>query len=124
MTEVAGHTTLSDTVLETIAGIAAREVDGVYMLGKGVFRNALGKVTGTSDTTQGVSAEVGKKEAAIDLEMIVEYGFSIKEVANKVRVLVADRIEQMTGLKVKEINIKIHDIHYKTQDEKPKARVE
>jgi len=111
--DIPGQTILSDTVLETIAGIATREVEGVYMLGKGALRNVIGKVTGTSDTTQGVSAEVGKKEVAIDLEMIVEYGFNIKDVAAKVRKLVAERIHQMTGLRIKEINIKVHDIHYK-----------
>ncbi|MDX9721826.1 MAG: Asp23/Gls24 family envelope stress response protein [Myxococcota bacterium] len=124
MNDVPGQTILSDTVLETIAGIATREVEGVYMLGKGALRNVIGKVTGTSDTTQGVSAEVGKKEVAIDLEMIVEYGYNIKDVANQVRKLVADRIQQMTGLKVKEINIKIHDIHFKTNEAPAKARVE
>ena len=119
-----GQTILADTVLETIAGVAAREVAGVYILGRGALRHALGRVTGTADTTQGVRAEVGSKEVAVDLEMIVHYGYSIREVAEGVRRLVTDRIEQMTGLTVKEINIHVADIHYESQREEPKPRVE
>ena len=107
-----GETILSDTVLETIAGIATREVEGVYLVGKGALRHALGKVVGTADTTQGVRAEVGKKEVAVDLDMVVVYGFNIRDVAAQVRALISERITQMTGLSVKEININVHDIHY------------
>jgi len=119
-----GQTVLSDTVLQTIAGVAAREVPGVFMLGKGALRHALGRVVGTADTTQGVVAEVGKKEVAIDLEMIVEYGYNIRAVANDVRRLVTDRITQMTGLHVKEINIHVADIHFERLIEEKTARVE
>lgn len=120
-----GQTILSDTVLQTIAGVAAREVDGVWQLGKGALRHALGRVVGTAETTQGVIAEVGKKEVAIDLDMVVRYGYSIRAVANEVRRLVTDRITQMTGLTVKEINIHVADIHFdRPQTEERSARVE
>lgn len=119
-----GQTVLSDTVLQTIAGVAAREVEGVFQLGKGALRHALGRVVGTADTTQGVVAEVGKKEVAIDLEMIVHYGYSIRAVANEVRRLVTERITQMTGLTVKEINIHIADIHFERTIEESRPRVE
>jgi len=121
---VGGQTILSDTVLQTIAGVAAREVEGVYQLGKGALRHALGRVVGTAETTQGVVAEVGKKEVAVDLEMIVEYGYNIRSVSQQVRSLVNERITQMTGLVVKEINIHVADIHYERLVEEESPRVE
>lgn len=121
-----GDTVVADHVIGTIAGVAAREVDGVYQLGKGAIRHALGRVAGTAETTQGVHVEVGKKEAAIDVAVVVNYGFSIKEVAQDVRELVAERVQQMTGLDVKEVNIDIVDIHYEGKGKEPvsKKRVE
>ncbi|OIP31226.1 MAG: hypothetical protein AUK47_22915 [Deltaproteobacteria bacterium CG2_30_63_29] len=121
----AGQTVMADQVIETIAGVAAREVDGIYQLGKGALRHALGRVTGSAETTQGVRVEVGKKEVAIDLDVVVEYGRNIREVAHQVRALVNDRIEQMTGLNVKEVNINVVDIHFETIKEvAPLTRVE
>lgn len=120
-----GQTVMADQVIETIAGVAAREVEGIYQLGKGALRHALGRVTGSAETTQGVHVEVGKKEVAIDLDVVVMYGKNIREVAHQVRALVNDRIEQMTGLNVKEVNINVVDIHFETiKDALPQARVE
>lgn len=122
--KVSGETTLAHQVVETIAGVAAREVDGVYQLGKGAIGQALGKVTGTAETTRGVYAEVGKKEVALDLDMVIVYGFSITDVVNKVRGKVGERVTQMTGLTVKEVNVNIVDIHYSTTKPVAPARVE
>ena len=118
-----GKTRYANTVIETIAGIAAREVRGVFRLGGGTLSRAAARVAGTSSTSHGVRAEVGKKEVAIDLEMVVEYGFNVHEVAREVRVLVAERLHQMTGLMVKEVNIDVTDIELHTE-ELPSARVE
>ncbi len=125
---VTGQVVVADEVISTIAGVAAREVNGVFQLGKGVLRHALGRVTGSSETTQGIAVEVGKKEVAIDIDVVVEYGLNIQELCSKVRQLVRDRIEQMTGLVVKEVNINVVDIHYESAVKEivaePKARVE
>jgi uncharacterized alkaline shock family protein YloU len=126
-TQIAGQVTVADDVIATIAGVAAREVSGIYQLGKGVLKHALGRVTGSAETTQGVSVEVGKKEVAVDLEVVVQYGLNIQSVCEQVRSLVGERIEQMTGLATKEVNINIVDIHFEKEarEEEPKrARVE
>ncbi len=107
---IGGKTLLSDSAVELIAGIAAREVPGVHKLGKGVFKDALHRVAGTVNTRRGVVAEVGTKEVAVDLEMVVEYGFNLYEVAEQARTLVIERLEQMTGLTVKEVNIHVADV--------------
>ncbi len=108
-----GQTTIADPVVTKVAGIAAREVGGVYRLGGGVSR-ALGAVTqrlpGQDSSTQGVSVEVGQRQAAIDLDVIVDYGVPIVDLSQAIRDNVVSQVEQMTGLEVTEVNITVHDI--------------
>lgn len=83
-----GSTTLADVVVTKVAGIAAREVPGVYELGGGVARavGGLSQRVGVGDQrTQGVSVEVGQREAAVDLTLVIEYGESIPQVSEAVR---------------------------------------
>ncbi|MBV9916181.1 MAG: Asp23/Gls24 family envelope stress response protein [Solirubrobacterales bacterium] len=110
-----GQTSIADAVVTKVAGVAAREVRGVYDLGGGVQR-ALGSVTqrvGVGDErTQGVSVEVGEREAAVDLTIVVEYGESIPRVSQAVRENVIKRIEGITGLGVTEVNVTINDLYF------------
>lgn len=115
-----GQTTIADPVVTKVAGIAAREVGGVYQLGGGVAR-AFGAVTNRlpvgDSTAQGVSVEVGEKEAAVDLTVVVEYGESIPRVAQQIRENVVRRIEGITGLTVTEVNVAVNDLHLPTDDQ-------
>ncbi len=120
-----GQTTIADPVVTKVAGMAAREVGGVYELGGGVAR-AMGSVTqrlpGSSDGSgQGVSVEVGDKEAAVDLKVVIEYGESIPKVAQQIRENVIRRIEGITGLMVTEVNVAVNDLHMAgdEQDDEP-----
>jgi uncharacterized alkaline shock family protein YloU len=123
-----GQTTIADPVVTKVAGFAAREVGGVHELGGGVAR-ALGAVTQRlpvgDTTTQGVTVEVGEKEAAVDLTVVVEYGESIPRVAQQIRENVIRRIEGITGLSVTEVNVSVNDLHIPgdDQDEEQPARV-
>jgi uncharacterized alkaline shock family protein YloU len=114
-------------VVTKVASVAAREVRGVYDLGGGVTR-ALGSVTqavGVGDErTQGVSVEVGEREAAVDLTVVVEYGESIPRVSQAVRDNVIKRIEGITGLSVAEVNVAINDLHFPGDDAPEQPRVE
>jgi uncharacterized alkaline shock family protein YloU len=110
-----GKTTIAATVVQKIAGIAAREIAGVHSMGGGAAR-AFGalreRIPGaTSNVSQGVRVEVGEKQAAIDLDIVVEYGASIVELARAVRRNVITAVERMTGLEVIEVNIAVNDIH-------------
>ena len=110
-----GTTTIADTVVQKIAGLAAREVSGVHDLGGGAAR-AFGalrdRIPGASASAgQGVSVEVGEKQAAVDLQILVEYGVAIADLARSVRRNVVTSIEQMTGLQVVEVNINVSDVH-------------
>lgn len=116
-----GKTTIADTVVTKIASRAAQDVSGVYQLGGGAAR-AFGAIAeripgGRSNTdTRGVSVEVGDRQAAVDLTMVVEYGGSIAELARGVRRSVIGAIEQMTGLEVVEVNIEVTELHLPDDD--------
>lgn len=115
-----GTTTIASDVVAKIAGIAAREVRGVHALGGGTSR-AFGAVTqrvGIGDErTQGVGVEVGTREAAADIVVVVEYGESIPKVAQAVRDNVIRRIEGLTGLQVAEVNITVDDLYFAGEGE-------
>jgi uncharacterized alkaline shock family protein YloU len=116
-----GTTSIADTVVSKIAGIAAKDVSGVYTLGGSASR-ALGAVReripgGRVNHSQGVSVEVGETQAAVDIDMIAEYGVAIADLAASVRRNVIASIERMTGLGVTEVNISVADIHLPDDDQ-------
>ena len=115
-----GRTTIADTVVSKIAGIAAREVSGVHALGGGAAR-AVGalreRIPGSSTNhSQGVSVEVGERQAAVDVQLVAEYGVSLADLASGIRRNVISSIERMTGLEVTEVNIEIQDVHLETEE--------
>src|SRR5829696_5541010 len=112
-----GNTTISNTVVSQIAGIAAleAEVEGIQMSGgtSAAVGDFLQSVTGSSgsvDYSRGVSAEVGEEEAAVDLTMTIEYGQSIPQITEAARRNVINRVESLTGLRVTEVNIAVTDV--------------
>ncbi len=126
-----GKTTISAIVVEKIAGEATREVPGIHRLGTGMTRTigALrDRIPGqNAKAGQGVSVEVGERQAAIDLDIVIEHGFSITEVADGVRQNVIGSIELMTGLEVTEVNIDVNDVYLPGEDdddESDESRVE
>lgn len=117
-----GVTTVADGIVAKLAGQAIRETAGVAGMGK-TFRRLLGRVRpGEEALSQGVNVEVGKKECAIDVVIMVRYGYSIPTLAQEVRENVIARVEADTGLIVKEVNIEIDDLQF--DDEPTASRVE
>jgi uncharacterized alkaline shock family protein YloU len=124
-----GKTTIADSVVAKIAGMAAREVAGVHEMGKGAARafGALKEKLPVGSTepsvTQGVSVEVGERQAAVELDIVCEYGVPIVDVAQAVRRNVIQRLQTMTGLEVTEVNITVDDIWMgdEEQEEPPPA---
>ena len=111
-----GRTSIADSVVEKIAGVAAREVSGVHEMGRGAAR-AFGTIKeklpvggAGPNVTQGVRVEVGERQAAIDIDLVVDYGVSIPDVSQAVRDNVIQRVERMTGLQVTEVNISVDDV--------------
>lgn len=123
-----GNTSIQDSVVSQVAGIAAQEVEGVRM-GGGVSQRASGllsSVTGGRTggaNTQGVSVEVGQEETAIDLTTTIEYGRSVPQIAEAVRRNVVNRVESLVGLRVNEVNIVVSDIFF-AQEEESQQQIE
>lgn len=111
-----GVTKIADVVVAKIAAIATREIPGVQDMGRGLSR-AFGamrsRIPGgtTQASTQGVAVEVGERQAAVDIDIVVYYGQSIVEVTEAVRANVIGRLEGMTGLEVVEVNIAVDDLY-------------
>lgn len=125
-----GRTTIAASVVQKIAGIAAREISGVFAMGGGVSRafGALreripGGGTGASNVA-GVQVEVGEKQAAVDLTIIAEYGVAIADLAAGIRRNVIASVERMTGLEVTEVNIAVDDIYIDSDDDDAPSRVQ
>ncbi|MFI1091519.1 Asp23/Gls24 family envelope stress response protein [Streptomyces sp. NPDC020917] len=109
-----GRTTIADGVVEKIAGLAARDVVGVHAMGTGLSRT-FGAVRdrvpgGGRSVSRGVKAEVGEVQTALDLDIVVDYGVSIVDVARAVRENVIAAVERMTGLEVVEVNVAVGDV--------------
>ncbi len=111
-----GNTTISSAVVSQIAGIAAQEVESAQMGGSasaavgGILQSVTGSVSGGGNFSKGVSVEVGEEEAAVDLTMTVDYGQSIPRVTEAARSNVINRVENLTGLRVTEVNIMVSDV--------------
>ena len=124
-----GNTTIQDSVVSKIAGIAAQEVEGVRMGGGasqavgGVLDTITGGRSGGSQTS-GVSVEVGQEEAAIDLTMTVEYGKPIPQLAEAVRNNVVSRVESLVGLRVTETNITVQDVFFPGEEDQGQQQAE
>lgn len=127
LTAERGITTIADVVVAKIAGIATREIEGVHGMGTG-FSRLLERVRPGETLTQGVAVEVGTKEAAIDMVIVVEYGYEIPKLAQMIRENVIAKVEAGTGLMVKEVNIEVDDLYIPSEEEPPAeapaARVE
>ncbi|MDR7328502.1 Asp23/Gls24 family envelope stress response protein [Corynebacterium guangdongense] len=121
----AGRTVIEDIVVGKIAGLAAREVSGVYALGGGAARvmgSLRGTFVGSENVQQGVNVEVGEKQAAVDLSIVAEYGVAIHELAEAIRANIIRSIERMTGLEVTEVNVTVTDIHLHQEQDDALAR--
>ena len=111
-----GKITVGENVVQKIAGMACREVSGVYAMGTGGTR-AFGaireRIPGSTgpNVAQGVGVEVGETQAAVDLDIVVEYGVSVADLGRSIQRNVKQAIERMTGLDVVEVNVTIDDVH-------------
>jgi len=119
-----GKITVAQSVVQKIAGMACREVPGVHAMGSSSSSRALGairsRIPGSSgpNVAQGVAVEVGETQAAIDVDIVVEYGVSIADIGQGIQRNVKAAVEQMTALEVVEVNVNVGDV-YLPHDEEP-----
>ena len=114
-----GRTTIEDSVVAKIAGIAAREASGVYALGGGAARmvGAIRDALNTTDLTQGITVEVGEKQVAVDVTIVAEYPAALQKVADDVRASIFRAMEELVGMEVTEVNVTINDVHIPSEDD-------
>lgn len=112
-----GGIRISDDVVGVIAGMAATEVSGVAGMSGGLG-GGIAEMLGRKNLSKGVKVEVGEKEAAVDLFIIVEYGVRIPEVASQIQINVKRAIEGMTGLSVVEVNVHVQGVTFAITENK------
>ena len=101
-----GEVKIADEVVAIIAGLAATEVDGVDSMAGNITNELVGKL-GMKNLSKGVKVAVTEATVSVELSLNMKYGYSIPEVGEKVQDRVKSAIENMTGLSVLEVNIKI-----------------
>ena len=118
-----GDTTIADTVVAKIAGMAAREVPGVYAMGNAARRaisgltNRVSGGTGQASVSNGVSVQKGESQATVDVSVVVEYGASIVTVSEQIRENVIRAVEFATGLEVVSVDVNVSDVHLPDEDD-------
>lgn len=112
-----GNIKISDEVVAIIAGIAAMEVPGVAGMSGGIA-GGIAEMLGRKNLSKGVKVEVGEKEAAIDLYIIVEYGCRIPDISWEIQEKVKKAVETMTGLNVIEVNIHVQGVNIEKEYKK------
>jgi len=112
-----GSIKITEEVVAIIAGMAATEVPGVASMSGGIA-GGIAEALGRKNLSKGVKVEVGEKEAAIDLYVIVEYGCRIPDVAWNIQEKVKKAVETMTGLSVVEVNIHVQGVNIEKEHRK------
>lgn len=113
---------IADEVVSIIAGLAATEVEGVAGMSGGIA-GGIAEFLGRKNFSKGVKVEVGEKEAAIDLYIIVKYGVRIPDIALNVQEVVKAAIENMTGLSTVEVNVHVQGVGFPEDVKTEEVRV-
>ncbi len=110
---------ISEDVVAVIAGVAASEVPGVCSMSGGL---GLTEVFGKKNMAKGIKAEVNEKNTKIDVNIIVEYGVRIPDIAFEIQNRVKTAVESMTGLKVQEVNIHVQGVNVISKEKAPEEK--
>lgn len=121
-----GNIKIADDVVSIIAGLAATEIEGVAGMSGGIA-GGIAEMLGKRNLSKGVKVEVGEKQAAIELYIIVKFGARIPDVAWKIQENVKKAIESMTGLEVMKINVHVQGVSFHTdkveeEEEEPRLK--
>ncbi|HER1351372.1 TPA: Asp23/Gls24 family envelope stress response protein [Streptococcus pyogenes] len=123
-TQIKSTLTYDDKVIEKIVGHALENVGGLLAVTGGFFSNIKNNLVNSESVTDGVSVEVGSKEVAVDLAIIVEYGKDIPAIAESIKAIVFQNVDSMTHLKVVEVNVNVVDIRTKEEHEAASVTVQ
>lgn len=116
--DVKGSLTYEDKVIQRIVGIALESIDGLLTVDGGFFSNIADKLVNRDDVTSGIDVEVGKKQVAVDLDIVAEYGKDMTKLYDQIKEVIVEQVEKMTSLEVIEVNVNVADVKTKKQHEK------
>ncbi|MBG7960867.1 Asp23/Gls24 family envelope stress response protein [Enterococcus faecium] len=119
-----GELNYEDKVVQKNIGIAIEQVDGLLSANGGFFSNVAGKLVNTDNVTAGIETEVGKKQVAVDMDVIVEYGKDIEKIFEEMQEVIGKEVKNMTHLEVIEVNANVVDIKTKEEFEKDQETVQ
>lgn len=114
-TLIKGTVTYADQVIEKMVGHALQRVPGLLSISGGFFTDIKNKLINSSDVREGINVEVGSKQVATDLKIVVEYGKDIPEIVETMKSIIGTEVKKMTHLEVVEVNVEVVDI--KTREE-------
>lgn len=115
-----GKVVFAEDVVATIVTLAASEVDGVYSMGGSAIEGITEKL-GKKSYTKGVKIEIGTQECAVDMSVVIRYGYKIQDVCANIQKSVKDAIETMTGLNVVEVNVFVQSVFFRPEKEEEPA---
>ncbi|MFT8470843.1 MAG: Asp23/Gls24 family envelope stress response protein [Oenococcus sp.] len=116
--DIRGTLSYEDKVIQKIVGLSIGKIDGLLTVDGGFFSNIAEKLVNTNNKTTGVDVEVGKKQVAVDLSIVAEYGKNIAEIYQEIKKVISKQVNQMTNLEVVEVNVNVTDIKTREQYEK------
>ncbi|WP_373419204.1 Asp23/Gls24 family envelope stress response protein [Candidatus Enterococcus wittei] len=119
-----GEVTYEDKVIQKIIALALEQVDGLLTAEGGFLSNVTGKLVNTDNETAGIETEVGKKQVAVDLSIVVEYGKDIDDIFQQIKKIISQEVDKMTHLDVIEVNVNVVDIKSKEEYEKEQVTVQ
>lgn len=123
-TQVSGELSFNDKVIQKIIGIAMEEIDGLLNVQGGFFSSVADRISNTENVTAGIDTEVGKKQVAVDMQIICEYGRDISKIYEQIKQVVITEVKKMTRLDVVEINVNVADIQTQEEYEQNKETLE
>lgn len=122
--DLKGELTFDDKVIQKIIGISLESIPGLLTVNGGFFSNLADKLVNTNDVTSGIDVEVGKKEVAVDLDIVAEYGVDISKIYDDIKLVIEKEVKHMTSLEVIEVNVNVVDIKTKEQYEEDSVTVQ
>jgi len=117
-----GSIRIADEVVKVIAGLAAIDIKGVAGMSGGLA-GGIAELLGRKNLAKGIKVEVGEKEAAIDIYVIMDYGVRIPDVAAEIQKSVKKAVENMTGLVVVEVNVNVQGVAFASEAKEEEHRV-
>lgn len=119
-----GEVTYDDKVIQKIIGIALEDVEGLLTIDGGFFSNTAEKLVNTDNDSAGIETEVGKKQVAVDMNIVAEYGKDIEKIFSQIKQIASKEVADMTHLDVIEVNVNVTDIKTKEEFEKDSETVQ